>query len=225
LLKFEHEAWQLGFRRVAGVDEAGRGTLAGPVVAVALVFDADFLKAEARGLLKDIKDSKELTVAGRERGYEILCGLAEVDMAVGIADAFEIDRYNILQATFMAMNRAVCGLPQPPDHVLIDGPHTPRIPYSCTPIVDGDALSLTIAAASIVAKVTRDRLMVELDGRFPGYGLAGHKGYGTPFHIQALYEHGPSAVHRRSFRPVQDAIRIHAYLDSQKAVRNYGVTK
>ncbi len=210
---------------MAGVDEAGRGPLAGPVVAAALIFDSDFLKAEARGLLKDLKDSKELTAAGRERGYALLCGLETVEMAVGIADAFEIDRYNILQATFMAMSRAVCGLPQPPDHVLIDGPHAPHIPYPCTPIIDGDALSLTIAAASIVAKVTRDRLMVELDARFPGYGLAGHKGYGTPFHIQALFEHGPSSIHRRSFRPVQDAIRIQAYLNRQKETPLHGVTK
>lgn len=225
MLQFEHQAWQRGFRRVAGVDEAGRGTLAGPVVAAALVFDPDFLRAEALGVLKDLKDSKELTVAGRERSYELLCGLEAVEMAVGIADAFEIDRYNILQATFMAMSRAVCGLPRPPDHVLIDGPHSPRIPYPCTPIIDGDALSLTIAAASIVAKVTRDRLMVELEERFPGYGLAGHKGYGTAFHIQALFERGPSAIHRRSFRPVQDAIRIHAYLDSRKDPPDQGVTK
>ena len=207
------------------MDEAGRGTLAGPVVAAAVLFEPGFLKAEAGGLLKELDDSKKLTVAGRERSYDLLGGLDAVTLAVGIADAFEIDRYNILQATFMAMTRAVCGLPQPPDHVLIDGPYSPRIPYPCTPIIDGDALSLSIAAASIVAKVTRDHLMVEMDSRFPGYGLAKHKGYGTAVHIQALFERGPSAIHRRSFRPVQDAIRIHAYLDSQKGPADQGATK
>ena len=225
MLQFERQAWDKGFRRVAGVDEAGRGTLAGPVVAAALVFDSDFLKAEARGSLKELKDSKELTEAGRERCYALLAGLAQVEFAVGVADAFEIDRHNILQATFLAMRRAVCGLPHPPDHVLVDGPHAPSLPYPCTPMIDGDALSLTVAAASIVAKVTRDEMMRELDGRFPGYGLAGHKGYGTPFHTQALMERGPSAVHRRSFRPVQDAIRIHAWLARQKSDSDQGATK
>lgn len=216
MLQFEHQVWRRGFRRVAGVDEAGRGTLAGPVVAAAVIFDPDFLRIEARGLLKDFKDSKELTAAGRETCYELLCGFDAVEMAVGVADVFEIDRYNILQATFAAMGRAVTGLPVPPDHVLIDGPHAPPISFPCTPIIDGDAQSLSIAAASIVAKVTRDRMMVELDARFPGYGLAGHKGYGTEMHTKALFEHGPSPAHRRSFRPVQDALRIHAYLAGRK---------
>ncbi len=225
MLQFEHQAWQRGFVRVAGVDEAGRGPLAGPVVAAALVFEPAFLKAEARGLLKEFKDSKLLTAARRESCFELLCGLDAVDMAIGAADAFEIDRYNILQATFMAMGRAVAGLADAPDHVLIDGPHIPLIPYSCTPIIDGDALSLTIAAASIVAKVMRDRFMVELDGRFPGYGLAAHKGYGTQLHTQALFEHGPSPAHRRSFRPVQDATRIHAYLEDRKRANGQGTVK
>jgi len=225
LLQFERQAWAKGFRRVAGVDEAGRGPLAGPVVAAALVFEPGFLEAEARGLLKELKDSKELTEAGRNRCFALLCGLREVDLAVGSADPFEIDRINILQATFLAMSRAVGGLPHPPDHVLVDGPHAPRLPCPCTPIIDGDALSLSVAAASIVAKVTRDRLMRELDGRFPGYGLAGHKGYGTPFHTQALLERGPSPAHRRSFRPVQDAIRIHAWLARQKCESDQGATK
>lgn len=226
MLEFERQAWKRGFQRVAGVDEAGRGTLAGPVVAAAVVFDPVFLQAEATGLLKEFKDSKELTEAGRERCFELLCRLEPVEMAAGAADAFEIDRYNILQATFMAMNRAVRGLTQPPDHVLIDGPYPPPgLPCSCTPIVDGDALSLTIASASIVAKVLRDRLMGDMDARVPGYGLAGHKGYGTRFHTQALMEHGPSAVHRRSFRPVKDAIRIQEFLARQKKASDHGATK
>jgi ribonuclease HII len=222
LLQFEHQAWKQGFSRVAGVDEAGRGPLAGPVVACALLFDPDFLKAEAKGLLKEFKDSKVLSAGGREDCYALLCGLDTVDMAVGAADAFEIDRYNILQATFIAMGRAVAGLAELPDQVLVDGPHAPLLPCPCTPIVDGDALSLSIAAASIVAKVTRDRFMVELDARLPGYGMAGHKGYGTQFHTQAMFEHGVSPVHRRSFRPVQDAIRIHAYLQSRKRQADQG---
>jgi ribonuclease HII len=222
LLQFERQAWQRGFARVAGVDEAGRGPLAGPVVACALVFDPDFLKAEAKGLLCEFKDSKELSAAGRETCYALLCGLDTVDMAVGAADAFEIDRYNILQATFIAMGRAVAGLADPPDHVLVDGPHSPVLPCSCTPIIDGDALSLSIAAASIVAKVTRDRYMVDLDARIPHYGMAGHKGYGTPLHTQAMFEHGVTPVHRRSFRPVQDAIRIHAYLETRRKQANQG---
>ncbi len=210
---------------MAGVDEAGRGPLAGPVVAAAVIFDPAFLEAEARGLLRELKDSKELTEAGRNRSYDLLRGLREVELSVGAADVFEIDRINILQATFLAMSRAVGGYAHPPDHVLVDGPRAPSIPYPCTPIIDGDALSLSVAAASIVAKVTRDRLMRELDVRFPGYGLAGHKGYGTPFHTQALLERGPSPAHRRSFRPVQDAIRIHAWLARQKNDPGQGATK
>lgn len=224
MLRFEREAWGKGFQRVAGVDEAGRGTLAGPVVAAAVLIDPAFLEAEATGLLGELNDSKRLTAAARERCFALLCGAAPVALAVGAADADEIDRRNILNATMRAMARAVAGLPVAPDQVLVDGPHAPCLACACTPIVDGDALSLSVAAASIVAKVMRDRMMRAWDGRFPGYGLAAHKGYGTAFHTQALLDRGPSPLHRRSFRPVQDAIRIQAWMARQARVSGQGPT-
>jgi len=212
LLEFETEAWKRGFRRVAGVDEAGRGPLAGPVVAAAVIFDVGFLQREAGGVLVGLTDSKQLGESERERFFALFSSSAEVEVAVGAADAFEIDRYNILQATFLAMRRAVAGLTPPPDAILVDGPYDPGLGRPAIPVVDGDARSLTVAAASVMAKVLRDRLMRAWDGRFPGYGLAGHKGYGTRLHTQALLEKGVSPLHRRSFRPVQDALRIRAFL-------------
>lgn len=217
MLRFEHEAWARGYRRVAGVDEAGRGPLAGPVVAAAVVFERAFLVAEEGGLLAGLTDSKQLTPLRREAFWALLLDRPEVRAGVGLADATEIDRLNILRATHLAMHRAVAALDDPPgtglapDHILVDGLAVPGFPCSSTPIVNGDALSLSIAAASVIAKVSRDRLMRELDSRFPAYGFAAHKGYGTKAHIQALLEHGASPAHRRSFRPVQDALRVRAW--------------
>jgi ribonuclease HII len=186
-----------GFRQIAGVDEVGRGALFGPVVAAAVILP-ECLDALAKA---GLKDSKQLTREEREtldlqiRGMALAVSVAEID-------AETIDRVNIYQATRMAMLAAVLGLTMVPDHLLIDAM---RLDHPCrqTKLFYGDALSLSIAAASVVAKVHRDGLMRELDGVHPVYGLASHKGYGTPEHRRALVEHGPCALHRRSFAPVR----------------------
>ena len=213
MLRFERQAWEAGHRRVAGVDEAGRGPLAGPVVAAALTFDRAFVLAEECGSLTGLTDSKQLTAAQRDFFYERLIASPAVEVGLGIADVEEIDRINILNATHLAMARALLSLANLPEHALVDGLFVPGLPCSSTPIVDGDAKSLSIAAASVIAKVTRDRMMKDLDRQYPGYGFAVHKGYGTKAHTQALLEHGPSPVHRRTFRPVRDIIRIRTWIE------------
>ena len=185
-----------GCRVIAGVDEAGRGPLAGPVVAGAVVLPDDFI-------LAGLDDSKKLTPAQREGLYTILVSDDRVRWAFGLADVAEIDRLNILRATHLAMRRAVTALDGPqPDMVLIDGLPVRDFLWPQQAVVKGDALSLSIAAASIIAKVERDRLMVALDAAFPLYQFASHKGYGTAAHLAALQQHGPSPHHRRSFQPV-----------------------
>jgi ribonuclease HII len=180
-----------GYRRVGGVDEAGRGPLAGPVVAAAVVLDR-------KNIPEGIADSKMLTKDAREEIFAALCQTADIAFAFGSVAA--IDRVNILQATLAAMRRAVLGLATPADAVLIDGNALPRdMPCEARPLVDGDALSLSVAAASIVAKVMRDRLMTRCDASFAGYGLASHKGYSTKAHQSALSALGPSRLHRQSF--------------------------
>jgi ribonuclease HII len=186
-----------GFRTIAGVDEVGRGALFGPVVAAAVI-----LPDRTRGLASaGLKDSKQLLRKDRER---LDRRIRKVALAISVAevDAETIDRMNIYQATRMAMLAAVRGLTIEPDHLLIDAM---RIDHPCrqTKLIYGDSLSLSIAAASVVAKVHRDALMRELDQAHPGYGLASHKGYGTPEHRRALAEHGPSVLHRRTFAPVK----------------------
>jgi ribonuclease HII len=187
-----------GFQRIAGVDEVGRGALFGPVVAAAVILPECLDELADAGL----KDSKQLTREERETLDAMVRGMA---LAVCIAeiDAATIDRVNIYQATRMAMLEAVLGLTLEPDHLLIDAM---RLDHPCrqTKLIYGDALSLSIAAASVVAKVHRDGLMRELDVVHPGYGLASHKGYGTPEHRRALVEIGPCALHRRSFAPVRE---------------------
>ena len=210
MLQFERQFWDQGYVRLAGVDEAGRGPLAGPVVAAALVFDRAFLEAELFGLLQGITDSKALTGQQRDAFYLVLTQRCPASIGVGLADVAEIDSLNILRATHLAMARALQLLSPLPDLALVDGLPVSGLPCPSRAIVKGDARSLSIAAASIVAKVTRDRLMVELDRQYPQYGFARHKGYGTRAHMKALLEYGPSPIHRRSFRPVQDAARIHA---------------
>jgi ribonuclease HII len=210
LLQFERQFWEQGNARLAGVDEAGRGPLAGPVVAAALIFDRAFLEAEQYGLLLGIDDSKTLSEAQREYFFELLTRCGSLTYGVGSADVAEIDRLNILRATHLAMGRALLALSPPPDFVLVDGLPVKGLPFPSLAIIDGDARCLSIAAASIVAKVTRDRMMRELDGQYPGYGFSQHKGYGTKAHLQALLDLGPSPVHRRSFRPVAEAIRLRA---------------
>jgi ribonuclease HII len=187
----ERRMFRDGFLRVAGVDEAGRGPLAGPVVAAAVVLNP-------KRIPKGIADSKQLEPAEREAVFAALCATAEISCA--FASVTAIDRINILQATLLAMRRAVLGLAYPADAVLVDGNIVPKdLPCEARPVVGGDASCLSVAAASIVAKVMRDRLMTRCDGAFAGYGLASHKGYSTKAHQAALAELGPCRLHRRSF--------------------------
>jgi ribonuclease HII len=183
---------------IAGVDEAGRGPLAGPVVAAAVVLDP-------RVAIDGLRDSKQLTAAERERLAGVIRERA-LAWGLGRADVDDIDRINILQATLLAMARAVAGLPTLPAHVLVDGSHCPQLPCSVEAVIGGDRRHASISAASILAKVTRDAEMVELDGRYPQYGFRRHKGYPTAEHREALREHGPCPLHRRSFAPVRAAI-------------------
>lgn len=194
-LVFEIALHARGHHRVAGVDEAGRGPLAGPVAAAAVILPQGF---SCPGL----DDSKKITAAKREFLYEILTGNPEIGWAVATANHEEIDRLNILRATHLAMRRAAESLTPPPDHCLIDGLPVRDFPFPHDAIVKGDGLSLSIAAASIIAKVTRDRLMREMDREFPEFGFAKHQGYGTKQHLEALRIHGPCRYHRRSFQPV-----------------------
>jgi len=182
---------------VAGIDEVGRGPLAGPVVAAAVVLERRRL---SRALRSEIDDSKVLTAAERERLARAILRCARV--GVGAASAVEIDRRNILQASFLAMQRALMALGPTPDVALVDGNRAPTLPCAVRTVVGGDGLSLSIAAASIVAKVTRDRLMAALAPRYPGYGWATNVGYGTAEHRAGLDRHGVTPHHRRTFEPV-----------------------
>lgn len=195
---FEHERalQEQGIFFVAGVDEAGRGPLAGPVVAAAVVF------RDAGDIPPGLNDSKKLTSKKRDHLFEILTSHPSILWAVSVQDAAVIDRVNILQATHLAMRAACTTLPSPAGHALIDGLPVPDFPLPHTALVGGDALSFSIAAASIIAKVTRDRLMEQLDDQYPGYGFGQHKGYGTATHLRALHGLGPCPIHRRSFAPV-----------------------
>lgn len=181
--------------RVAGVDEAGRGPLAGPVIAAAVILDP------ARPL-PGLRDSKQLSAPRRERLYGEIVATA-LAWSIGRAEVEEIDRINILQATLLAMQRAVTGLQPAAEFAVIDGNRCPALPVPARAIVRGDSRVAAISAASILAKVARDREMVELDRRYPGYGLAQHKGYPSKAHIAALEVLGPSPQHRRSFAPVR----------------------
>jgi ribonuclease HII len=198
---FELEAaeHQLGARPIAGVDEAGRGPWAGPVVAAAVILDPDKIPA-------NIDDSKALDEDSRAFLYRRIMKVARV--GVGIADVERIDRENILGATLWAMAQAVSQLAEAPKLVLVDGDKIPRVSMPARAIVKGDSKCLSIAAASIVAKYTRDRLMMDLARTYPGYGFERHKGYGTPEHQAAIQKLGVCAMHRRSFRPVQLALGL-----------------
>jgi ribonuclease HII len=195
-LRFERRLWKKGVSLVAGIDEAGRGPLAGPVVAAAAILPAEFP-------LTGLNDSKQLPEKVREELFEALTERGTlVCYGVGIAEPAEIDRFNILQATYLAMQRAVSALAVLPEHLLIDGLPTPAFHRPQTAIVDGDAKSRSIAAASIIAKVTRDRIMKNWHNEFPQYDFYQNKGYGTPAHLESLQIHGPCPIHRRSFEPV-----------------------
>ena len=179
---------------LAGVDEAGRGPLAGPVVAAAVILDP-------RQPIAGLADSKKLTARRRERLYDEICAKA-LCCSIALASVAEIDRLNILQATLLAMRRAVQGLRLKPALVLVDGNQLPLLDMPAEPIVRGDALVPAISAASILAKVYRDRWCAQVHAQYPEYGFAGHKGYGTAAHLAALQAHGACALHRSSFAPV-----------------------
>ncbi len=198
-LKHERELRQRGCLRVAGIDEAGRGPLAGPVVAAAVILPERFRH-------RVLTDSKKLSPQCREQIYAELTDCAEIFWAVAVVEVAEIDRINILRAAHEAMRRAVAALSLQPEHVLIDGLPVRPFPIEQTALVGGDGLSFSIAAASVIAKVTRDRIMVEWDARHPDYGFAQHKGYGTALHLARLRAHGPCPIHRQSFLPVQQAL-------------------
>ena len=208
MLAYEHTFWDKDPSAVlAGVDEVGRGPLAGPVYASAVVIASADADSFLEGPLAGLTDSKKLTEAKREHFHDLLRSLPGVRIGIGSASVAEIDSLNILRATHLAMRRAVLDLGDPsPDHVLVDGLPVRGLPCPSTAIVKGDAQSLLIAAASVVAKVTRDHLMAELDAQYPGYGFAANKGYGTAEHLEALRRLGVSPVHRRSFAPVADIL-------------------
>lgn len=188
---------------MAGLDEAGRGPWAGPVVAAAVLFDREALDTKAVARLRGLTDSKQLSPDRREHYFAILRDMPGVTIAIGWAEPKEIDELNVLKATYLAMRRALEALEIRPDHALVDGPWVPDLPCAVTPVIRGDSRCLSIAAASVVAKVARDHRMLELDKLYPGYGFARNKGYGTPQHREALARLGPSPCHRHSFLPVR----------------------
>jgi ribonuclease HII len=212
-LREEMALYRQGYRLVAGLDEAGRGSWAGPVVAGAVVLPLSHNRLEQA--LDGVRDSKQLNPLERERLYEVIQTEA-LAVGVGMVPPDQIDELGIVPATKEAMALAIARLPSPPDFLLIDFLKLARLDYPQKSIVHGDALSFSIAAASIVAKVSRDRFMVELDGQHPGYGFAGHKGYGTPQHRAALDHLGPSPIHRFSYAPVKAVVQS----QKLKAVHN-----
>ena len=200
LLRYEVDLWEAGHLHVAGVDEAGMAPLAGPVVAAAVILPRHYR-------LRGLDDSKVLDAETRERMAGEL-KRAAVAWAVGVAEVGEIDRLNIYHAGLLAMRRALLGLPLAPSFVLVDARRIPECPVPQRGIVHGDALSLTIAAASVLAKTTRDAHMAEMDATYPGYGFSAHKGYPTPQHEAALRSLGACPIHRRSFAPVRQALGL-----------------
>jgi ribonuclease HII len=190
---FESAALNQGYTIICGIDEAGRGPWAGPVVASAVILDS-------KNIPPGLNDSKKLNEAKREALFDPIMQSSKV--GIGIVSAAEIDEINILQATFLAMQRAFDQLENKPDLALIDGNKSPKLICKTQTIIGGDAKSLSIAAASIIAKVTRDRIMHQHNETYPHYGFARHKGYGTAAHAAALAIHGPCAEHRKSFKPI-----------------------
>ncbi len=197
---FETSAWACGFRRIAGLDEAGRGPLAGPVVAAVVILPR-------RCTLDVLDDSKLLSAAQRQSLFTSITSHAR-DWGIGIASEHEIDRLNILGATRLAGYRAIKDLDAPPDYLILDALLIPTIHIRQRPVIKGDQLSVSIAAASILAKVTRDRIMDTYHEQFPDYQFHLHKGYPTPEHLKRLRQFGPCPGHRRSFRPVQACLKV-----------------
>ena len=193
--RYEKKLRATGVADIAGIDEAGRGALAGPVVAASVILPEKFRH-------RRLNDSKQLAPELREEIYSDLVSNPEVRWTVGTVDSSEIDRINILRASHRAMRLAITELIEPPDHVLVDGLPVIPFPFPQTAIIDGDCISLSIAAASVIAKVTRDRIMRDFCAEFPQYCFSQHKGYGTELHLLKLHEFGPCPIHRRSFEPV-----------------------
>jgi len=203
-LKEEKNIFNLGYKLIGALDEAGRGPLCGPVVAACVLVRPEFVIGDA---LKTINDSKKLSEKKREALFDLIKENF-LEVSVGICDHITIDRINILQASFLAMKKALGALRQKPDFLLLDGKFPiPNISTPQKPVISGDALVFSIAAASIIAKVTRDRIMREMHEIYPNYGFDQHKGYGTRIHMERLAEFGPCAIHRRSFGPVRKLIR------------------
>ena len=192
----ERRLLKLGFQQIAGIDEAGRGPLAGPVVAAACILPCDYLLAQ-------LNDSKQLSSEQRDMLFDQITSDSRIVYGIGIVSVECIDQINILRATFEAMQKSVEKLARKPDYLLIDGNQLPKFDCLKEGIVRGDAASVSIAAASILAKVTRDRIMIEEAARWPQYGFAQHKGYGTPQHLEALERFGPCPLHRRTFDPIK----------------------
>lgn len=195
----EEKLFSQGYKDVAGVDEAGRGPLAGPVAAAAVILPRHFV-------LKGVNDSKKLTALQRKRIFQAIID-SNISFATAFVDAEEIDQMNILQATFLAMKKAVHSLDRIPEFVLIDGNRSPQIAIPSKCIIRGDSLSISIATASVIAKVARDEIMEKYHEKYPQYGFGDHKGYGTKRHLEALYKYGPCPIHRFSFAPVKEALK------------------
>ncbi len=189
--EFENIAYNKGFKAVCGVDEAGRGPLAGPVCAAAVILPENMI-------IEGVNDSKKLSEKKREALYDVIKESA-LSYSIAFATVEEIEEINILNATMLAMKRAVEGLDVPADFAYIDGNKTPELNIPCEYIIKGDARSMSVAAASILAKVTRDRLMLEYANKYPAYKFEKHKGYGTKVHMDAIREYGPCPIHRLSF--------------------------
>jgi len=204
-LKFEWARWQDGVELVAGVDEVGRGPLAGPVAAGAVILPANVRAAGRFRWLKHVNDSKQLTALQREQLVDDILAHS-IAAAVAFVPVEHIDRIGIAEASRQAMLAAIGDLGIRPGHLLIDGFGIKACALPQTAIIDGDALSLSIACASIIAKVERDRVMLERDAEYPAYGFASNKGYATPTHMRAIQAHGPCALHRRSFSPVREMV-------------------
>jgi ribonuclease HII len=200
-LSHERELWQQGSALVAGVDEAGCGPLAGPVVAAAVVFPAAWAEQGIWSKLRGLNDSKQLSEEQREKFFQVITSNPEIRYAISTVDVEMIDQINIRQAAWRAMNLALDQIQPRPEHVLVDGLKIKWLPYPQTALVQGDAKSYSIAAASVLAKVTRDRMMHDYDRLYPGYGFAEHKGYATPKHYAAIEQLGACPIHRRSFAP------------------------
>ncbi|HEY3932003.1 MAG TPA: ribonuclease HII [Verrucomicrobiae bacterium] len=202
-LLHECDLWQKGLSHVAGVDEAGCGPLAGPVVAAAVAFPRSWLESGLPPQFRGLNDSKQLDEDQRETFFHKITTHSEIRFAIASMDVKTIDRINIRQAAWRAMENALNQLQPRAEHVLVDGLRIRWLQYPQTPLVQGDARSYTIAAASVLAKVTRDRAMREFDKIFPGYGFAEHKGYGTAKHLTAIEKFGACPIHRKSFAPLK----------------------